>query len=542
MASVATIAPVLRYRDLDAAVAWLRTAFGMEPQHTVADAGGVLEYAELRWGSALFLLSKVADSDLDALMAQPDEVGGAATQTCYLVVEDADAHCARASGVGAQIVLGVRDDAFGGRSYACRDPEGHVWNFGTHAPRASAAPEPVPMHEPVREAGPSRRPRLLLGLLSFITAASLVFAAWAHRRAGDVTGATERVQAVVLDSAAEIGVVRARLEEEQKLRGEAEQALQAANSILSAERKAKAAVEGKAGSLANQLELARAAKEKAERDAGETRAVAERESRTRIAAEQVVEDLRAQLEREVAARQAVEAARAQSAREEDKAQALEASRAELAREAGARKAAESKIGQLQAELDEARRTRDVLAQSATRDRELLAREQEARRIAGEQLAQEQIAREKAQTTLKELESRSGEHRSASVEVGTVSEPGQSTSPAAKEHATPRRKVDAGVDLLALYNFVAKARGTPQAERARSRLRNLVSTTRDSAQLSRFINTVGQGPFVDLAKRRVQTLGGGRLAKPQQEDEVQPPAVVLEQRELLDGHKTYATTP
>ena len=36
----------------------------------------------------------------------------------------------------AGIVVPREDQHYGGRSYSCRDPEGHVWNFGTYDPWA----------------------------------------------------------------------------------------------------------------------------------------------------------------------------------------------------------------------------------------------------------------------------------------------------------------------------------------------------------------------------------------------------------------------
>ena len=62
-------------------------------------------------------------------------------KTCYIVVDDADAHCRAAKAAGASIVLDITDDDHGGRGYACRDPEGHIWSFGTYDPwQPRAAP------------------------------------------------------------------------------------------------------------------------------------------------------------------------------------------------------------------------------------------------------------------------------------------------------------------------------------------------------------------------------------------------------------------
>jgi len=56
------------------------------------------------------------------------------TQSPYLVVADADAHYAQARSAGAEIIVDIEDQDHGGRAYTCRDPEGHVWNFGTYDP------------------------------------------------------------------------------------------------------------------------------------------------------------------------------------------------------------------------------------------------------------------------------------------------------------------------------------------------------------------------------------------------------------------------
>jgi uncharacterized glyoxalase superfamily protein PhnB len=55
-----------------------------------------------------------------------------------VIVPDADAHYERAKAAGAAIVYDIRDEDYGGRGYSCRDPEGHLWNFGTYDPWAAS--------------------------------------------------------------------------------------------------------------------------------------------------------------------------------------------------------------------------------------------------------------------------------------------------------------------------------------------------------------------------------------------------------------------
>ncbi len=128
-----TIAPILRYRDVGAAIAWLCEVFAFEKQRVLTAANGAIQYAELSFGDGTIMLGPVEESD--ELMAQPEDVGGVETQICYLFVEDACAHYARAKGGGAEIVLDIGAERGGSRGYSCRDLEGHVWNFGTYDPR-----------------------------------------------------------------------------------------------------------------------------------------------------------------------------------------------------------------------------------------------------------------------------------------------------------------------------------------------------------------------------------------------------------------------
>ena len=127
------VVPVLRYRNLPAAIAWLCNAFGFERHETVAN-NGAIQFAQLTFGTAMIMVGPVRSSAFDKLLRQPDEIGGAETQVCYFFVADAHAHCARAKAAGAEIVFDIKHTANGGRSYSCRDPEGHLWNFGTYNP------------------------------------------------------------------------------------------------------------------------------------------------------------------------------------------------------------------------------------------------------------------------------------------------------------------------------------------------------------------------------------------------------------------------
>ena len=132
--TVATIIPSLRYRDAPAAIEWLCRAFGFEKRAIYPDEHGGIAHAQLTFGNGMVMLSSASDDQWGRRIAQPDQIGGRETQCACLIVADADAHYAQAKAAGATIVDEIRDQDYGGRGYSCRDPEGHMWWFGTYDP------------------------------------------------------------------------------------------------------------------------------------------------------------------------------------------------------------------------------------------------------------------------------------------------------------------------------------------------------------------------------------------------------------------------
>jgi uncharacterized glyoxalase superfamily protein PhnB len=132
----ATIIPCLRYRDAPKAIEWLCRTFGFEKQLVVPNADGTIAHAQLSFGNGMIMLGSVleVETEFGRLIKQPDEIGGFETQSVYVVVSDADAIYARAKAAGAEIVIEIKDEDYGGRDFSCRDLEGHLWNIGTYDP------------------------------------------------------------------------------------------------------------------------------------------------------------------------------------------------------------------------------------------------------------------------------------------------------------------------------------------------------------------------------------------------------------------------
>ena len=118
------VSPSLVYRDPRAALEFLERAFGFE-RGVVVEDGDRIAHADLWHGDSCVMFGGERSDDL----GQPPGSGWN-----YVVVEDADAHHARAKEAGAEIVMELVDTDYASRDYAARDPEGNVWNFGTYRP------------------------------------------------------------------------------------------------------------------------------------------------------------------------------------------------------------------------------------------------------------------------------------------------------------------------------------------------------------------------------------------------------------------------
>ena len=133
----AKIIPALRYVDAPAAIEWLCAAFGFERHLVVPGEDGGIAHAQLTFRNSMIMLGSVREGEYDELLIQPTNAG-AVTQAPYAIVDDVDAHCARARAAGAEIVMEPTDQDYGGRLYICRDIERHLWNFGSYDPWADS--------------------------------------------------------------------------------------------------------------------------------------------------------------------------------------------------------------------------------------------------------------------------------------------------------------------------------------------------------------------------------------------------------------------
>ncbi len=127
----------MRYRDPRAAIDFLCAAFGFR-EHMVVEENGVIPHAQLLLGEDMIMLGQARDDDFGQHVTVPD-ASGKVTQAAYIVVDDLAAHYARARSAGAEIVSPLEEQSYGGAHYAARDPEGHLWSFGSYDPWAQTS-------------------------------------------------------------------------------------------------------------------------------------------------------------------------------------------------------------------------------------------------------------------------------------------------------------------------------------------------------------------------------------------------------------------
>ena len=121
-----SVYPVLQYADADAALEWLKTAFGFEEKSVMRNDDGTAGHVELRAGDGLVMFGGGGSDERFG-----DHRGQA---WLYVAVGEVDDLHARARDAGAEIVMPPTDQDYGSRDFSARDLEGNLWSFGTYKP------------------------------------------------------------------------------------------------------------------------------------------------------------------------------------------------------------------------------------------------------------------------------------------------------------------------------------------------------------------------------------------------------------------------
>ncbi len=127
---VDSILPHVVYRDVEAAIAWLRKAFGFSEHYRYGEpANG----AQMRLGKSWIMLESARGK-----RTSPAKLGYG-MQSLTVFVEDVDGQFRRAKAAGARILEEPHETEYGEYQFAAEDLDGHHWLFSRHAKDVSPA-------------------------------------------------------------------------------------------------------------------------------------------------------------------------------------------------------------------------------------------------------------------------------------------------------------------------------------------------------------------------------------------------------------------
>lgn len=119
-----TVWPTFRAADAPALIEFLTSVFGFTAT-AVYRNGDLVEHAQLAWpeGGGIMLGSARPGT---AWNQRPG------TGAAYVATRRVDEIHERAVAAGARIIQPLQDPDYGGRGFACTDPEGNLWSFGSY--------------------------------------------------------------------------------------------------------------------------------------------------------------------------------------------------------------------------------------------------------------------------------------------------------------------------------------------------------------------------------------------------------------------------
>ncbi|MEM6265872.1 MAG: VOC family protein [Bacteroidota bacterium] len=127
----------MKYNDAKKLIEWLCSAFEFERNAVYESEDGKIAHAQLTYKNSMIMLGSTDNgSEYSDLVKQPMDIGSYETQSPYIIIDkdEIETHYENAKSQGAEIVLELKVEDYGGKNYSCKDPEGHLWNFGSYNP------------------------------------------------------------------------------------------------------------------------------------------------------------------------------------------------------------------------------------------------------------------------------------------------------------------------------------------------------------------------------------------------------------------------
>ncbi len=135
MSNFPTITPGILYHNAPEMIEWLCNTFGFVKKLIIPGKDNRILHAHLTFGNGGIMLSSAENYAFPELCTSP-VLTGVGTVEIIVYVVDIEEHYNQAKEAGAEIIIPLEDKGYGGKGYSCKDPEGHVWAFGSYNPWA----------------------------------------------------------------------------------------------------------------------------------------------------------------------------------------------------------------------------------------------------------------------------------------------------------------------------------------------------------------------------------------------------------------------
>ena len=128
------VIPRLFCRDVVAEIEFCKTAFRGVELGRRPGPDGSLAHALMTISGAMVMI----EAEFPTLPSRAPVPDGSSPVVIYVYVEDVDKAVERAVGVGAKVLIPVKDQFWGDRIGWIMDPAGHVWTVSTRCEETSA--------------------------------------------------------------------------------------------------------------------------------------------------------------------------------------------------------------------------------------------------------------------------------------------------------------------------------------------------------------------------------------------------------------------
>jgi PhnB protein len=123
-----TLTPYLIVKDAARAIEFYKHAFHAQELFRMDGQGGRISHCELQIGDSKIMMA----DEMPEMKAVAPSQGEGNSFSLLIYVKDVDLMFKQAIEAGAKVLRPLKDEFYGDRMGALKDPFGHVWNLGMH--------------------------------------------------------------------------------------------------------------------------------------------------------------------------------------------------------------------------------------------------------------------------------------------------------------------------------------------------------------------------------------------------------------------------